>query len=79
MKKFDSLTHHTSDIRKVERMWLLQGGRIENVRRTGEVRYTHDSLLKPLRANGRRLDVPAKLLTVLNRVTKMNAANDEHY
>jgi len=70
---------HTTDIHKVERMWLLLGGRIENVRRTGETRYRHDSLAKPLRVNGRRNDVPAKLLTVLNRVTKMQAANDSLY
>ncbi len=70
---------HTTDIHKVERMWLLLGGRIESVRRTGETRYRHDNLDRPLRVNSRRNDVPAKLLTVLNRVTKLQAANDSLY
>lgn len=70
---------HTSDIHKVERMWLMLGGSIENVRRTGEIRYRHDAIGKPLRVNGRRSDVPAKLLTLLNRLAKMQAANDARY
>jgi hypothetical protein len=70
---------HTTDIHKVERMWLLLGGQIESVRRTGETRYRHDNLDRPLRVNSRRNDVPAKLLTVLNRVTKLQAANDSLY
>ena len=76
MKRTQPHAVHTTDIHKVERMWLLLGGRIESVRRTGETRYRHDSLDRPLRVNGRRNDVPAKLLTVLNRVTKLQAAND---
>ena len=70
---------HTTDIHKVERMWLLLGGRIESVRRTGETRYRHESLDRPLRVNGRRNEVPAKLLTFLNRVTKLQAANESLY
>jgi len=70
---------HTSDIHKVERVWRMLGGRIECVRRTGETRYRHDALAKPLRVNGRRHDVPAKLLTLLNRILKLKAANDASF
>ncbi len=79
MKHPNSCALHTSDIYKVERAWLLLGGRIESVRRTGETRYRHDALAKPLRVNGRRNDVPAKLLTLLNRITKLKAANDARF
>lgn len=76
MKARNPCAVHTSDIRKVERAWLMLGGRIESVRRTGETRYRHDAFERPLRVNSRRNDVPAKLLTLLNRVTKLKAAND---
>jgi hypothetical protein len=79
MKNVKSLALHTSDIHKVERMWLLCGGSIESVRRTGETRYRHEALSKPLRVNGRRTDVPAKLQTMVNRVMKLQPANDAHF
>lgn len=46
------------------------------VRGTGEKRYVHEHFAHPLRANGRRSDVPAKLLSRLNQLIKMQAAND---
>ena len=67
---------HTSDAHRADRMWLLLGGRIEPVRRTGEKRYTHGMFDHPLRTNGRRDDVPAKLLSRINQLMKMQAAND---
>lgn len=67
---------HTSNPHQADRMWLLLGGRIEPVRRTGEKRYTHELFEHPLRTNGRRDDVPAKLLSRLNQLLKMQAAND---
>lgn len=76
MKASKFCAPHTSDIRKVERAWLLLGGRIEPVRRTGETRYTHKAVVKPLRVNSRRNDVPAKLMTLVNQLSKMRAAND---
>jgi len=79
MKSPKSETWHTSDIHKVERAWLMLGGRIEPVRRTGETRYSHAAIDRPLRVNGRRHDVPAKLITLVNRVTKMAAANDSAF
>lgn len=67
---------HTSDPQLADRMWLLLGGRIEPVRGTGEKRYRHDQFAHPLRTNGRRRDVPAKLLSRLNQLIKARAAND---
>jgi hypothetical protein len=57
-------------------VWLLLGGRIEAVRRTGEKRYVHGMFDHSLRTNGRRDDVPAKLLSRINQLMKMQAAND---
>ena len=48
----------------------LLGGRIEPVRGTGEKRYHHEQFTHPLRTNGRRNDVPAKLLSRLNQLLK---------
>jgi hypothetical protein len=61
---------HTSDPRSANRAWLALGGRIEDIRRTGEKRYVHQRFPRPLRTNGRRLDVPAKLLSRINQLLK---------
>ena len=68
---------HTSNGRQAERLWLLLGGRIVPVRRTGEKFFIHDNFQAPLRLNGRRPDVPAKLLSRLNQLIRLKAANDE--
>ena len=68
---------HTSNGRQVERLWLLHGGQVSPVRRTGEKFFIHDSFDSPLRINGRRDDVPAKLLSRLNQLIRKKAANDE--
>lgn len=67
---------HTSNPHQADRIWLLLGGRIEPVRGTGEKRYIHQQFPNPLRTNGRRNDVPAKLLSRLNQLLKTRAAND---
>jgi len=59
---------HTSNPRLFKRMWLELGGRIVPVRRTGEVFYLHPCFERPVRANDRRRDVPAKLLSRLNAI-----------
>lgn len=66
---------HTSDARTADRAWLMLGGHIEPVRRTGEQRYTHSALDAPLTLNGRRKDVPAKLLSRINQLLKARAVN----
>lgn len=68
---------HTSDGRQAERLWLLLGGQVVPVRRTGEKFFIHDHFDAPLRLNGRRADVPAKLLSRLNQLIRLKAANDE--
>lgn len=70
---------HTSDRRRFDRLWLSLGGTIENLRRTGEVVYCHRLFTHPIRANDRRKDVAAKLLSRLNQLMKRPAANDDYY
>jgi hypothetical protein len=70
---------HTSDIRSFDKLWLLNGGHIETVRRTGERRYTNPAIPESVRTNGRRKDVPAVLLSRLNTLLRRKAANDPAY
>jgi hypothetical protein len=71
---------HTSDIRHFKRLWLANGGVIESVHRTGEARYIHHLMKKSVRTNDRRHDVPAKLLSAYNSVSRFQqAANDPLY
>ena len=67
---------HTSDSRNFKKLWQEHGGLIFTVRRTGEVRYVHPAFVTGVRANDRRKDVPAKLLTRLNALIRSEAAND---
>jgi hypothetical protein len=61
---------HTSDVRHFKRMWLAVGGAIKPQRRTGEVRYCHPQFIDTIRANDRRKDVPAVLLSRLNQLIR---------
>lgn len=70
---------HTTNGRIAERMWILLGGEVRPVRRTGEKFYIHDFFQAPLRLNGRRDDVPAKLLSRLNQLIRAKAANDDRF
>ena len=65
---------HSSDPHKVDGIWLMLGGRITPVRRTGEKRYRHDQFESPLTVNGRRHDVPAKLISRLNQIIRKTPA-----
>lgn len=67
---------HTSDCRRAQRIWLLLGGEMIPVRRTGEMRYVHPHFDSTIRANDRRSDVPAVLLSRINQLLKTKAAND---
>lgn len=67
---------HTSDRNTFKRLWQEHGGFIFAIHRTGEVRYVHPAFTTGVRANGRRKDVPAKLLTRLNALIRQKAAND---
>lgn len=70
---------HTSDKRHFDRLWLSIGGRILAIRGTGENRYLHDLMPRSIKANGRRQDVPAVLLSQINKILRKRAANDENY
>lgn len=56
------------NLRLVRKMWIENGGYIEDVRRTGEERYTHPREMKPIKVNKRRKDTPRKLLSALRRI-----------
>lgn len=75
---------HTSDIRCYNCWWLSVGGTIVPILATGEVRYCHPRIHHPVRINGRRKDVPKKLLSLLNQVLRSigkteYAANDPDF
>lgn len=76
MSKLQDMPLHTSDRPRADEAWLLLGGRIEPIRRTGELRYLHEHFERPLRTNGRRADPPAKLLSRINQLRRLMAAND---
>lgn len=48
--------------------WLQLGGVVTDVRRTGEERYSHPNIQRPITVNKRRKDAPRKLVTALRRV-----------
>lgn len=67
---------HTSSLRLAKKMWIHYGGSIAFVRRTGEVFFRHPLFAKPLRVNNRRLDVPGKLMSLLNQIRRYQSAKD---
>lgn len=67
---------HTSNSRRAQKIWLLLGGKMIPVRRTGEMRYIHSAFQDSIRANDRRTDVPAVLLSRINQLLRTRAAND---
>ena len=67
---------HTSNGRRAKKIWILLGGEMIAVRRTGEMRYIHSAFLDTVRVNNRRTDVPAVLLSRINQLLHTKAAND---
>lgn len=61
---------HTSNARLFKRLWVAHGGTVVSVRRTGEARYEHPRFERTVRANDRRKDVPAVLLSRLNALLR---------
>ncbi len=68
---------HTGCRRHFRQSWIEAGGWIEDIRRTGEERYFHAQCRHPVRANKRRKDVPAKLLSCLNQIVKARVAGSD--
>jgi hypothetical protein len=64
----------TSCRRHYRALWERAGGRVEWINCTGEERYRHPLQPHPLRANGRRKDVSAKMISMLNAVLRLQAA-----
>ncbi len=59
---------HTSDHRLARKLWEDLGGTVAHVRRTGELRFLHPAFEHSIRVNGRRKDVPAIVLSRINRL-----------
>jgi hypothetical protein len=49
-------------------LWRGLGGQIDDVRRTGEERYSDPKLKRTITVNKRRKDAPRKLVTALRRL-----------
>lgn len=70
---------HLTDARKFKREWRMMGGEIIEIRGTGEVRYVHTHFVDTVRANDRRKDVPAVMISRLNQLRRMVAVNDANF
>lgn len=67
---------HTSNCRRAKKIWILLGGELIPVHRTREMRCVHPALPSTIRANDRRSAVSAVLLTRINHLLQIRAAND---
>lgn len=56
------------NLRNTRKLWRNFGGDVEDVRRTGEERYSHPSIERPIKVNKRRKDTPRKLVAALRRI-----------
>ena len=70
----------SSDARLARKAWTKSGGRIDQVLGTGDERWSHPLVQRPLTMNCRRKDLAKKATTLINRVWReMEAANDPTY
>jgi hypothetical protein len=66
----------------LDRILRSLGGRVEFIRRTGEVRYSHPQVAERARADGRRKDASKKLVQFVCKLEKLavsDAANDSSW
>ena len=56
--------------RKLEQYFLGLGGSISNIRKTGEVRYSHPLLAHTVRGNNRRKDASQTLVNFVREVER---------
>lgn len=61
-------------LRVARQEWLMLGGSVQDIWRTGEERYCHPALGRPLKVNKRRKDASKKLLCALRRLADRDAA-----
>ena len=57
-------------LREFRKHWLILGGVVEDVRRTGEERYSHPSIKCRFTVNKRRHDATKKLESAFRRIKK---------
>jgi hypothetical protein len=57
--------------RELDRRLVLLGGAVRPLRRTGEVQYSHPSVVGTARADGRRKDAPRHLIAFVHRVERL--------
>lgn len=55
-------------LREARQLWKRFGGTVEDIRRTGEERYRHPEIERPITVDKRRKDAPRKLTTALRRL-----------
>lgn len=55
-------------LRDARTEWLKLGGRVRDVRATGEERYSHLFMERTIRVKKRRKDAPRKLVVALRRI-----------
>lgn len=56
------------NLREVRKLWPKFGGIVADIRRTGEERYSHPRIERPIKVNKRRKDTPRKLMTAFRRI-----------
>ena len=61
----------SADRRRTDRVWRKLGGRIEPVRRTGEIRYIHELFKRPITSSVRRKDTVPTVLSRINQLQRM--------
>lgn len=64
------------NLRHARKLWAKNGGKIEDVRRTGEQRFTHPDFPKPITVNKRRKDTPRALYAPLGRLLRQHRRRD---
>lgn len=62
MKRSRSVLEGGVKVRDIARRLTALGGAVCNVRRTGEVRYSHPRIARTVRVNGRKCDATRELI-----------------
>lgn len=66
-------------LREARALWKCFRGSVEDVRRTGEERYSHPSIEGSITVNKRRKDAPRKLVVALRHLAAEHAQSiDDH-
>lgn len=61
-------------LRETRKLWRCLAGEVLDIRRTGEERYSHPNIDRPITVNKRRKDAPRKLITALRRIADWRPA-----